>query len=330
MKNVPLTRVSTFQPFTRFLESGGSDVPRHLARIGVGAEILQDEESLIPLRLGCEFVQDVSRIEGVEHLGLQVGARTPMSSLGMLGSLLCQAVTLRDLVGKLVKWVPKVDSGAHVWTEPTGQEGAVRLCLRHRINVGRSIIDGFALLIFIDAVRMATGPDWRPKRVWLDAEGRGDLSAFEALSEAEVTRGVNYIAFEIPGRDLDLPVRAGASPGVTEDAIYVSAPPEDFVGSILRAIQSGFGARTPSTGEAAKLAGISARTFQRELRSQGVTYRKLLDRARFETAQSLLQNDDRPVADVAWHLGYGEISNFTHAFRRWAGVSPSEYRRKRQ
>ena len=329
MRKIALTRVSTFQPFTRFLEAGGSDVSRHLARIGLGGEILLDEESLLPLQTGCDFVEVVSRIEGVEHLGLQVGSQTSMSSLGLLGGLLCQAVTLRDLIAKLVKWVPLADSGAHVWTEPAAGEGAIKLCLRHRIDTGRSTIDGFALLIFIDAVRMATGPDWRPKRVWLDAEGRGSLSDFEMLSEARVTRGVNYIAFEIPVQDLDLPVRAESSRGVTSENFYESAPPDNFVGSILRAMQAGLGGRIPSTKEVADLAGVSARSLQRELRSQGVSYRELLDRVRFDAARSLLCEDGRPVTEVALHLGYGDASNFTHAFTRWAGVSPSIYRRKR-
>lgn len=94
-------------------------------------------------------------------------------------------------------------------------------------------------------------------------------------------------------------------------------------------MQAGLGGRIPNTREVADLVGVSARSLQRELLSQGVTYRELLDRVRFDAARSLLCEDGRPVTEVALHLGYGDASNFTIAFTRWAGVSPSIYRRKR-
>ena len=154
------------------------------------------------------------------------------------------------------------------------------------------------------------------------------MAGFEALSEAEVIRSRNYTAFEIPVRDLSLPVRAESRMDVTEQAFIESAPPEDFVVSLQRAIEAGFGVRVPTTREAAELARMSSRTLQRSLKSQGVTYREVLDRARLEYARSLLCRGDVVLAELAVRLGYSETSNFSHAFKRWTGVSPSEYRRR--
>ncbi|WP_395854791.1 helix-turn-helix domain-containing protein [Cystobacter fuscus] len=36
-----------------------------------------------------------------------------------------------------------------------------------------------------------------------------------------------------------------------------------------------------------------------------------------------------PIAKVAWRLGYSAPSAFHHAFRRWTGQSPREWRRGR-
>ena len=35
------------------------------------------------------------------------------------------------------------------------------------------------------------------------------------------------------------------------------------------------------------------------------------------------------LAEIAFSLGYSEVSAFNHAFRRWTGQSPGDYRRSR-
>jgi AraC-like DNA-binding protein len=41
----------------------------------------------------------------------------------------------------------------------------------------------------------------------------------------------------------------------------------------------------------------------------------------------LLHEPDATVTDIAFDLGYADVSHFSRAFHRWAGVSPRAYRR---
>jgi AraC-like DNA-binding protein len=79
----------------------------------------------------------------------------------------------------------------------------------------------------------------------------------------------------------------------------------------------------------AECLGISARSLRRQLAKEGLTYRQLIDHYRFETARRLIETTDRSLIDIACQLGYTEAASFTRAFRRWAGLSPSEYRAAR-
>lgn len=79
----------------------------------------------------------------------------------------------------------------------------------------------------------------------------------------------------------------------------------------------------------ARAARCSVRTVQRRLREAGLTYSGLLDEVRLEIAAGMLNEAGRKVRDIAFDLGYSDQANFTRAFRRWAGVSPSAYRRLR-
>ena len=46
-------------------------------------------------------------------------------------------------------------------------------------------------------------------------------------------------------------------------------------------------------------------------------------------ALNLLENETMALAEIAFTLGYSEVSAFNHAFRRWVGQTPGDYRRDR-
>ena len=79
---------------------------------------------------------------------------------------------------------------------------------------------------------------------------------------------------------------------------------------------------------AAAQAGTSPFHFLRLFSSVlGVTPHQYLVRSRLRHAARLLADDDRPVTDVAYDVGFGDLSNFVRTFHRAAGVSPRGFRR---
>jgi AraC-like DNA-binding protein len=59
----------------------------------------------------------------------------------------------------------------------------------------------------------------------------------------------------------------------------------------------------------------------------GVTPHQYLVRARLRRAARLLCDETRPVTDIAFDVGFGDLSNFVRTFHRAAGVSPRGFRR---
>ena len=59
----------------------------------------------------------------------------------------------------------------------------------------------------------------------------------------------------------------------------------------------------------------------------GVTPHQYLIRTRLRRAARLLADDARPITDVAFDVGFGDLSNFVRTFHRAAGVSPGTFRR---
>lgn len=70
--------------------------------------------------------------------------------------------------------------------------------------------------------------------------------------------------------------------------------------------------------------GMSVATLRRKLKSQGLSFRSLLDKVNSEVAVNQLL-DQIPADDVAEKLGYCDIRSFKRAFKRWHGQSPAAF-----
>ena len=63
-----------------------------------------------------------------------------------------------------------------------------------------------------------------------------------------------------------------------------------------------------------------------DLLAEGATFTKILEELRAALARRYLRDRKLPVSEVAWLLGYQEVSSFTHAFKRWTGMTPRQFR----
>ena len=79
-------------------------------------------------------------------------------------------------------------------------------------------------------------------------------------------------------------------------------------------------------GEIAQRLGVSGRTLSRLLASEGCSFGEILDALRLDLAKSYLREQNLPISEVAWLLGYKESSAFDHACKRWTGKAPTQIR----
>jgi AraC-like DNA-binding protein len=79
---------------------------------------------------------------------------------------------------------------------------------------------------------------------------------------------------------------------------------------------------------AADHAGLSPFHFLRLFSAVlGVTPHQYLVRSRLRHGARLLADEDRAITDIAYDIGFGDLSNFVRTFHRAAGVSPLKFRK---
>ena len=330
MVNIPLVRAHQCYPFTDFLARAGIPVARLLEQFRVPVEMLESKDLFIDESRMWRLMEYVGRREGLIDLGFQVGEELILEKLGEFGSLLNRQPTLHQAIHTCCEIV----SSESVVTlmNMRWRDGYYWLSMHHLPGAPpiHETVELYDLHLMLKIVQSAVGKLWRPPVVELITPALLSEKQRESICDGPIYFRKPAPALAIPLELLSMPMsgfEANAPNASNPQAIpeRSSVPTADFATS-LRWLIKGYLAECLTVYDYAELLGISERTLQRRLLSAGTSYKKLLDQARFEVARERLAKQNTSVTDLAFDLGYGELGNFTRAFKRWAGVSPRQFR----
>ena len=152
--------------------------------------------------------------------------------------------------------------------------------------------------------------------------------AHEQHYRAPVRFGAGEDAIVLPAAYLEhQPV--GSDPHL--DAFFAAqlqqiAPRGDEVDAVAKIVLAMLPDGLPAMAAVAQRLATSERTLRRRLADRGQTFEALVESLQRERATSLLAGEGA-IGEIALAVGFADASAFTRAFRRWNGMSPSEYRR---
>ncbi|PAU58198.1 AraC family transcriptional regulator [Pseudomonas sp. PICF141] len=264
-------------------------------------------------------------------IGLELGRRMHVSSYGMLGYALLTSATLGDalrlalhypaLLGTLFE-LSLVEDDERIWLtagdyreNPALAPFNVEFCLVS-MKVTCEDLLGHALPL-LGARFEYPAPDYQARY----AERFDCPLQFDAVS--------NAFAFDKRWLEQPLPL----ADAITHQAMAERCRKQNteftgrqaWLGRIRQLLASQLNA-APGLDGLAEQMNCSARTLRRHLKDLGCSYQELLDELRFEQAKRMLCEDHLPIYRIAEALGFSETASFRHAFVRWSGVAPSQFR----
>ncbi len=275
-----------------------------------------------------------ARVLGDRMFGLKVGLESSLASLGAYGKLITSAPTIKHALEASCRLIHLHTSDARLWLIPAGDE--VWFC-RNRFRgpkFGRAQVEQYVLTRLIDYVRLGAGPSWQPAKVRLQTQEAPEDALRDALGDPEIRIGQEVTAIAVPCGFLALPLRHCWTPNSAGEAAEArlrdTAPATSFCGS-LRQLTAALlkQEESPRVETLAEITGLSVRTLQRRLAECGLTHVQIVDQVRYQAATRLLDDPDIRITDIGFELGYADSTHFARAFKRWAGVSPRQYRNHR-
>ncbi len=122
-------------------------------------------------------------------------------------------------------------------------------------------------------------------------------------------------------------ILTGSEEPLACEELQQSVPPPESLKLLRQKLQSLLKDGYPYVDQVAEVSGTSLRSFQRQLAKDHVSYSLLIDQVRCEKAISLLKDSTLKLIEISLELGYNDAANFTRAFKRWTGLTPSQFRR---
>lgn len=327
----PTSQASQALMVWKALESYGCDPVKIFARAGLEAEKLTDPAARYTDVALAELMDIAVAETGDPAFGLRVAEFWHPSTLHALGYAWMASASLRDAFSRAIRFFRMVTDNEQVETEESGDEFRLRIIIPpHAHRSADAGYDAFMAVVVV-MCRTSLGEDFRPLRIIMQRPEPDCPVRFTEFFGAPVEFSAPENIVVIKRSDLDKPLpTANSDLARASDQIiteYLARLDRSNVGAQVKAKLLDF---LPS-GEAGQEAvaaslNLSLRSLQRKLHNEGVTFKDLLDDTRRELAGRYIKESGMSAKEVAYLLGFSEPSNFTRAFKRWTGVSPTEYR----
>lgn len=320
MQAIPLARSGSVRPILDFVERCGARPGPALAN---ARPLLLDPAAMVPMPMGGALFEEAQRTLGDPAFGLHAGASVRVLEFNDWGSVIRQARTLAGLLATIGAAARRFNTGQQFWTVRRGEEVWLHWRFTSRMTQGRRVVADFALTIVLQAIRLAAGAEWRPDEIHLEGAPPEHAEALAALARKRTCFEQPYTALVFPARSLACRFAPLAARPVDPT---VRVPANDFEGSMRQLAESLLRLGALDLAVAAESVHMSERSLQRRLAASGLSFARVVEDVRFDTACRLLGERGRKIIEIATELGYTDSANFTRAFRRWSGVSPQAFR----
>ncbi|WP_457106783.1 AraC family transcriptional regulator ligand-binding domain-containing protein [Methylobacterium sp. P5_C11] len=264
------------------------------------------------------------------HLGLLVGQRIDLSELGPTNILIRNA----DTVGAALH---VLETQRWAWTCGS----AVRLCVEADLALlhyfpyaaGATAVglqsEG-ALATVVNILRTLCGAHWSPSELLLPRAPPDHTDPYWHFFRAPVRFDQEWATLAFPSRLLEQPIAGAdrAADRMAERGVRKVGPAAPLqMSDQLRWLLRAEFIQNPRSGKAvARHLAVHRRTLSRRLKAENTSFRSVAAQIRLETAQQLLTDTNMTLGQISACLGFSEAAAFTHAFRRWSGMTPSIWR----
>ncbi|MCC6997792.1 MAG: AraC family transcriptional regulator [Deltaproteobacteria bacterium] len=326
-------------PVLARVREAGADAAALARRFGVPADAAGAAEVALPLATLRALLDAAAEASADPFLGLHVAARMPRGAYGVLEYSCRSAPTVREALTRIVRYIALLNELVTItFEEPHGRgAGAGTGVIEQRIAgepecVGRHGNEFFVATV-LGGVRQLTGAPCLAERAWFAHAAPPDTSELEQFlgtSRLRWRAGGNGVA--LATEVLELPLLTSDPPLLslldrTAAQALAGRPAQSrLLGHVRQRIRDSLAEAPPTLEAVASALKMSPRSLQRHLAEEGVSFRALVEDARQELALEYVRDPRRPLGEIAFLLGYTELSPFLRAFKRWTGKTPSGFR----
>ena len=316
----------------QWMTTQGHDIERLTVGTGLDGSNYTNPQILVTVPQELQVYRNIVH-EARSAVGLDLGIAVNLNAVGVLGGLLSNSIDLGH-AGYLLRRFELLVS-TFVKSELMGQLGPWNIIIRYkrkpelgelyRFFVDRDIAGQRGLLLEVfgpQASDFITRIDFgypRPREAKRYSQ-IFDCPVSFGHENTDITYDYRLAPIKNEGRSI---ISYNIYHYLCRTALNIYSP-TTWQQRVLNVLSSG--SDFPKADKMASKLNCSERSLRRHLNAENCQYSELIDRVRFERAMYLLTHSRDSIKNIGLQLGYSEPANFIHAFTRWSGISPKQFR----
>ena len=297
---------------------------------------LSKETSIVSNDVYNAIIESAVETTGDNFFGLHMGESLNLTALGLIGQitqtcetakqaleLCCQFANLgcSSLPMQLSKW--EAHYRITLTPDPLWQNQSA-IALRHTTEG--------VITFFVRQFRSLTRSKSNPIEIQLRWPQSGNYTEYNSVfgcpvqfnqKEIAILLNKQHVEESIVTADYDL-LRVLVAHAEEKSARIQQR--QGFASTVKQSVLKLLKPEFPNAEQVASYLNVSLRTLQRRLKTEGFTYKQLLDELRKEFALNYMKRQDLSIGEIAYLLNYSDNSTFTRSFKRWTGKAPNAYR----
>ncbi|WP_437282236.1 AraC family transcriptional regulator ligand-binding domain-containing protein [Sorangium sp. So ce375] len=310
------------------------------ARLGIDPEVLGRPDARVTHDELCRAWAAFSASD--ESFGLRAALLVDAAPQSLVEYTLASAGDVRGAVRAFLRFQRLLhDAAAH-----TLEEGPAHVTFRFALAPGHaapSAVWDYLAATTVLRFRRAATPPREPTLVRLVRPPPADDALARSVFRAPIRYGEARAEIDYPRALLDArmsttdPTLFALLAQQLERALGLPAgehrvlprAEEDVLARVRRELRTAIPRGDATLDHVARAVGHSARSLQRRLSERGTSFQAIVDAARRAMAEELLGAHRASVTEAAFAVGFADVAAFTRAFKRWTGVPPGEWSRRR-
>jgi AraC-like DNA-binding protein len=281
------------------------------------------------------LLEAVSQLTGRQDLGFEIGRRLTLDHHGALAVWMRRCTSVDQLLRLLIRY-------SRLITPVLSFDYRRRGSVAEYSCTPNAAMSGATMRVLLEAFAVAThvilhallGSDLEPYDLHMSIAEPPHASRYDELYPARVHFGEGSLPrawIFLPATVLDRPLKGvmdldpSMSPQELDALQGEIEQSRQWSGWIRMMLREAEGCQ-PTAEELTEILGVDTHTLARTLAKEGLSFREMAKQVRFEKACELLKDENQPITQVAYRLGYSDSTNFSRAFQAVSGVSPRDFR----
>lgn len=306
--------------------------------IDISPDLLATTESRIPYNTFEIIFSNFSLITGDPDFGLHFGELCNSEMMGghILSCIMKNCPTVKEAIEKFCRYHSLLSNGIHLNIIDRNDFMVFQTIYPHSPKkVSRHLIESVICSLLVNVREMSGKQQIYPAEVRFNYPAPEGIAEHQRIFNCPVLFDQSENELVIKKEFLDLPILL-ASDTLLETLerhaqklmaqMYLpNTWSEKTAYSIIERMLTG---KKWSLSHVASDLALSERVLQKKLNAEQTTYRRVLDHTRKELSMNYLVKEDVTICDVTFLLGFTDQSAFNHAFKKWMGLTPLEFRNR--